>query len=128
MDSQGRLFVADRMNYRIQIFDQDGRYLDEWKQFGQPSGIHITPDDMLYVTDSHSWGDDARADHEDWRKGIRIGSARTGLVRYFIPDLESTTRANSGGEGITADASGNVFGAIVRRGGIERHHPLPGGR
>src|SRR3984957_10701251 len=32
MDSMGRLFVADRGNARIQIFDQNGRYLTEWEQ------------------------------------------------------------------------------------------------
>jgi streptogramin lyase len=41
MDSQGRLFVGDRGNNRIQIFDQQGTFLDEWKQFGRPSGIYI---------------------------------------------------------------------------------------
>jgi hypothetical protein len=44
MDSQGRLFVADRGNSRIQIFDQDGRYLTERKQFGRPSGVYAGPD------------------------------------------------------------------------------------
>ncbi len=42
MDSRGRLFVGDRENNRIQIFDQDGNYIDEWRQFGRPSGIFIT--------------------------------------------------------------------------------------
>jgi hypothetical protein len=35
-DSKGRLFVADRANRRIQIFTQNGEYIDEWKQFGRP--------------------------------------------------------------------------------------------
>src|SRR5262249_50000752 len=38
MDSQGRLFVADRGNMRIQIFDQEGKFLDEWRQFSRLSG------------------------------------------------------------------------------------------
>ncbi len=42
VDSRGRLFVADRNNNRIQIFSQDGVFLDEWTQFGRPSGIAIT--------------------------------------------------------------------------------------
>ena len=42
MDSRGRLFVGDRENNRIQIFDQDGTLIDEWTQFGRPSGIAIT--------------------------------------------------------------------------------------
>ena len=41
IDSTGRLFVADRDNNRIAIFDQQGKWLDEWTSFGQPSGIFI---------------------------------------------------------------------------------------
>ena len=43
IDSQGRVFVADRGNNRVQIFDQEGRYLDEWSQFGRPSGVPERP-------------------------------------------------------------------------------------
>ena len=53
-DSQGRLFVGDRANNRIQIFDQDGKFLAEWKQFGRPSGIFIDSHDVIYVADSES--------------------------------------------------------------------------
>src|SRR5471030_2625032 len=35
-DSRGRLFVADRVNGRIQIFNQDGKYLTEYHGFGFP--------------------------------------------------------------------------------------------
>ena len=52
MDSAGRLFVADRGNNRIQVFDQDGKYLLEWRQFGRPSGLFIDKNDMLYVADN----------------------------------------------------------------------------
>ena len=51
IDSAGRLFVGDRENNRIQIFDQDGKLLDIWHQFGRPSGIFITKDDTIYVTE-----------------------------------------------------------------------------
>ena len=53
-DSKGRLFVGDRGNNRIQIFDQDGKFIEEWKQFSRPSGIYIDKNDMLYVADSES--------------------------------------------------------------------------
>ena len=52
MDSRGRLFVGDRENNRIQIFDQEGTFIAEWRQFGRPSGISITADDTIYVADS----------------------------------------------------------------------------
>ena len=54
-DSRGRLFVGDRQNNRIQIFDQDGKFIAQWFQFGRPSGIYIDKKtDTLYVADSES--------------------------------------------------------------------------
>ena len=54
MDSKGRLFVGDRNNNRIQIFDQDLNFIDQWHQFGRPSGMFIDKNDNLYVADSES--------------------------------------------------------------------------
>ena len=80
MDSRGRLFVGDRENNRIQIFDQDGKFLDEWRQFGRPSGISITKDDTIYVADSESGPDTGAHELPGIKKGIRIGSAKDGTV------------------------------------------------
>jgi sugar lactone lactonase YvrE len=121
MDSRGRLFVGDRENNRIVIYDQDGNVLDEWRQFGRPSGIFITRDDTIYVADSESGPDTGAHELMGIKKGIRIGSARTGEVTAFIEDLESTTPDHSGAEGVGVDASGNVYGAVVRRQMLERH-------
>ena len=115
MDSRGRLFVGDRENNRIQIFDQDGKLLDEWRQFGRPSGICITSDDTIYVTDSESGPDTGAHELMGIRKGIRIGSAKDGRVTAFIEDMESTKPEHSGAEGVGVDANGNVYGAVVRR-------------
>jgi sugar lactone lactonase YvrE len=121
MDSRGRLFVGDRENNRIQIFDQDGKYLAEWRQFGRPSGISITSDDTIYVTDSESGPDTGAHELKGIKKGIRIGSAKTGQVTTFIEDMESTVADHSGAEGLGVDAQGNVYGAVVRRRMLERH-------
>ncbi len=108
IDSQGRVFVGDRGNNRVQIFDGDGNFIDEWRQFGRPSGISINrATDMLYVTDSTSNSRSAPS----VRRGIYVGSARTGEVMYFIPDpdLEQAdwTRI-SGASGIASDATDTV--------------------
>jgi sugar lactone lactonase YvrE len=116
-DSRGRLFVADRGNNRVQILDQEGRFLEEWRQFGRPSGLFITKDDTLYVADSESWG----PDEPGWKKGIRIGSAKTGKVTAFIEDMESTTEEHSGAEAVGVDSQGNVYGGVVRRKMLEKH-------
>jgi sugar lactone lactonase YvrE len=121
MDSRGRLFVGDRENNRIQIFDQDGKFQAEWRQFGRPSGISITKDDTIYVTDSESGPDTGARELPGIKKGIRIGSANDGRVTSFIEDMESTVPDHSGAEGIGVDAQGNVYGAVVRRRMLERH-------
>ena len=109
-DSQGRLFVADRGNNRIQIFDQDGKYLDQWKQFSRPVGLFIDKNDTLYVSDSDS---DAPR-HPGWQQGIRIGSAKDGSVKEFIPYPGPPAESgNNAAEGVAADDFGNVYGAEV---------------
>jgi streptogramin lyase len=115
MDSRGRLFVGDRGNNRIQIFDQDGKLLAIWTQFGRPSGAYIDAHDVLYVTDSESRDAQGYGHHPGWKRGIRIGSVKDGVVTAFIPDPEPDAehKDTSAGEGITADGNGAVYGAEV---------------
>ncbi|MEI6721536.1 MAG: peptidyl-alpha-hydroxyglycine alpha-amidating lyase family protein [Betaproteobacteria bacterium] len=108
MDAQGRLFVADRGNMRIQILGQDGTFMAEWKQFSRPSGIYLR-DGLIYVADSESNG---VAPHPGWLRGIRIGNLSDGKVLYRIPDPLEMKRT-SAAEGVAVDAKGNVFGAEV---------------
>ena len=113
-DSQGRLFVGDRQNNRIQIFDQDGHFIAEWKQFGRPSGIYIDKNDVIYVADSESRnGEPGYGYNPGCRRGIRVGSAKDGSVSYFLPDPAPYPAAadSTGPEGITADTAGNMYGA-----------------
>jgi streptogramin lyase len=123
MDSQGRLFVGDRNNNRIQIFDQEGMFVAEWKQFSRPSGIYIDSRDTIYVADSES-GSVSR-NHDGWPRGIRIGSAKDGKVTAFIPDPETRTRPEftntSAAEGVAADARGNIYGAEVGPRALKRY-------
>ena len=51
MDSKGRLYVANRSNNRIEIFDQEGKYLGVMTNTGTPYGLFITKDDILYCCD-----------------------------------------------------------------------------
>ena len=111
MDSRGRLFVGDRGNNRIKIFDQDGKLLDTWYQFSRPSGIAIDAQDNIYVADSESGS--VNRDHGAWKRGIRIGSAKDGSVKYFIPDPNEAATNTSSAEGVAVDKLGNVYGAEV---------------
>lgn len=108
-DSKGRLWVADRGNHRIEIFDQDGNYLESRYSFSRISGLFITDDDMLYAIDSES----SPTSHPNWRNGVRIGHIDADVVTGFIQPFERDTRLEQGtaGEGVAVDAMGNVYAA-----------------
>ena len=115
MDSRGRLFVGDRSNNRVQILDQEGKFLDQWLQFSRPSGVMIDANDNIYVADSESGS--VNRNRPEWRRGIRIGSAKDGKVQFLIPDPEARNApeftGTSAAEGIAIDAKGNLYGAEV---------------
>jgi DNA-binding beta-propeller fold protein YncE len=115
-DSQGRLFVADRSNNRVQVFDRDMQFVDEWRHFGRPSGIAILKDDTLIVADSESSqfiggppqapeGGGSVVRNPGWGNGIRIGSAKDGSLRYYVQGTRP--------EGMGADNEGNVFAGLT---------------
>ncbi len=52
LDSQGRLYVADRTNQRVQIFDQNGKFLGKWTDLGSPWGLYyVQRENALYMCD-----------------------------------------------------------------------------
>ncbi|HKU65945.1 MAG TPA: hypothetical protein VJQ06_12885 [Rhizomicrobium sp.] len=111
MDSQGRLFVADRGNSLVLVYDQNGKKLADWPQFGRPSGLYIDRNDVLYAADSESSVVQGHA----YIRGVHVGSAKTGVVTAFLPDVRGNPvpwfplRGTTGPEGVVADAAGHIF-------------------
>jgi sugar lactone lactonase YvrE len=144
IDSTGRIFVADRGNNRVQIFDQDGKYIAEWKQFGKPCGIFIDAKDTLYVADSDSNGGlfdskysvdnpcatcliraprytDVGLPNPQFTQGVRIGSAKDGIVKAYIPPQRGPDGPTVLTERVSADAMGNVYMAEGRTMNIRKY-------
>jgi sugar lactone lactonase YvrE len=67
----GRILVGDRENDRIQIFTEDGKYLDQWTHVQRPTDIFIDQDGLVYVT-SLRWN-------------IGNHSYRNGTIRHNLP-------------------------------------------
>ncbi len=107
-DSRGRLWVADRGNHRLEIFDQDGKYLESRYAFSRVSGFFIKGE-TLYAIDSES----GPLNHPNWRNGVRIGPVNEDRVVQFIGPFEREDRNQQGvaGEGVAVDADGTVFAA-----------------
>src|SRR3989442_636765 len=53
LDADGRVYVADRANARVQVFDGNGKFLAQWKspELGRPWDVTAGPDGFVYVVD-----------------------------------------------------------------------------
>jgi len=62
VDSKSRVYVADRNNVRIQVFDTNGKLLDSWRDVVVPWGFWLTANDEIWVCGSSpmQWRVDAK--------------------------------------------------------------------
>ena len=108
-DGKGRLWVADRGNHRLEIFDQEGKYLESRYAYGRISGLFIRGD--------HGLRDRLRVGSVQPRRtgATACASARSTRIASpaFIPPFEREDRLYQGtaGEGVAVDADGNVYAA-----------------
>ena len=52
VDSKGLVYVADRSNKRVQIFDADGKFINKWTDVGQPWGLaYSAKENAIYIAD-----------------------------------------------------------------------------
>jgi NHL repeat len=115
LDSRGRVFVADRNNARVQVFDQTGRFLDEWRDLLVPWHIVVTEQDEIYVCGSSPMR---------WPKlpipGLVVGiPPKDQLVMVFTPDgrltrLVTFPKGQGSGEldwvhAMAVDRQGNLY-------------------
>ncbi len=51
VDKQSHVWVSDRENNRVQIFDDSGKFLSQWTDFTRPTDVFIDDKDIVYVTE-----------------------------------------------------------------------------
>jgi len=54
IDKAGRVYIADRENERLQIFDADGKFIEQWMHVGKPYGLYLDDRTNVYITDGES--------------------------------------------------------------------------
>jgi DNA-binding beta-propeller fold protein YncE len=101
VDSRDRLFVFNRGNHPVCVFDLDGRLLGSWGEdlFARPHGLAIGPDDFVYCTDD--------LDH---------------TVRKFSPEGTLVMTLGMSGRPSDTGAAGNDF-RTIRHAGPPFNHP-----
>jgi DNA-binding beta-propeller fold protein YncE len=86
------VYVGDRENARIQVFDRDGRFLREWK-LGHPFGLCIAPDHSIYMCDAIA-GHILKINREGKVVGV-IAGPEPGKGRHFDPHQIALDKENS---------------------------------
>jgi DNA-binding beta-propeller fold protein YncE len=55
VDAKGRVYVADRENWRVQVFDADGKFLAKWTDVGSPWGLYYAAkENAIYMCDGYT--------------------------------------------------------------------------
>ena len=109
-DSEGRLWVADRQNNRLQVFDQDGKYIAEYKQFGRPVGLDIEGDTII-VADSESTPQSNPGYTRG--RGITIANWKTLQVTAFIPLEGDDGKPGTSGPEDVKMSGGAVYAGMI---------------
>ncbi len=130
LDSNGTIYVADRNSGRIQLFKQDGTFIDQWTGIIMPWGLHITPDDQIWVCGSspHWWKredkyTDSPGGYPEYKDQMLVRFSTDGRVRqiWTLPlgdigtdkDHPDTSRLRPGetvgAHCIVSDSQGNLY-------------------
>jgi hypothetical protein len=109
-----RLFVVDRGHRRMQVFDENGKFLDMW-----PTGVRSSPYYHLITTDQFLWISDGGTNrilkYDLNGKYLYGWGAPGGLPGQF-----------AGPHQITVDQDGNLYAAEVFNGRVQKFRPKPG--
>jgi DNA-binding beta-propeller fold protein YncE len=98
VDSQGQVYVSDRENNRIQIFDENGEFLRMWTHLGATQNIFITPDDQVWVIT-----------HRDNIENITYDTLAGRIMRIDIETGEILGAMESPGHWIDVAETGEIF-------------------
>jgi sugar lactone lactonase YvrE len=126
LDSRERVYVSDRTNSRIQIFDPDGRFLGQWTDLGLEGDASL--DGMEFVAGDFLYGSTGRGN-----KIIKLGPdgrrlETWGSAHSSPSDIENNV-ARAPGEfnvahGLCLDRDGNLYVAEPRGQRVQKFRPI----
>lgn len=114
LDSKGRLYVADRNSGRVQVFSQQGEFLDAWSNLIMPWGIFINSKDEVWVCGSspHWWRRNGK--YPEYKDQLFMRFSTDGRVRqvWSIPlGVKDNVKPGEaiGVHCIAQDSRGNLY-------------------
>lgn len=124
IDSKGRLYVGDRTNARIQVFDQNGVFLEQWRNVVVPWGLSITADDQIWSCGPSPTAGDRMGVPPDDQVFVRF--ATTGRVlELWIPKLGSQHPGETDWvHAIAMDSKGNLYAGDIKGHRVQKFVPM----
>lgn len=110
-----RVFVNDRYNHRIQVFDENGKFLDQWPTGDPPSDVHL----ILMSADRHLWAADRGTSK-------LVKWDLEGHFQYSWGTWGDFAGGMWGVHGMHVDQEGNLYTAEVDSGRIQKYVPRKG--
>ena len=110
-----RVFVNDRQNHRVQVFDENGKYLTEWIFGPPPSDIHL----FIISADRSLWAFDRGTS-----KMLKYDL--DGNFQYAWGTWGDFPGGFWGVHGLAVDQAGNFYVAEVDSGRVQKYRPRPG--
>jgi DNA-binding beta-propeller fold protein YncE len=132
VDSRGRLYVADRNNVRIQVFDQAGKFLDEWREVVTPWGLCVTKEDDVWVCGSSPmrWRKEDEGLPTPPKDQVLVKFSPTGKVVQLVVVPKGADGLERPGElnwvhAVAVDSKGNLYVGDIQGKRAQRFLRLP---
>ncbi|MEX0762213.1 MAG: peptidyl-alpha-hydroxyglycine alpha-amidating lyase family protein [Dehalococcoidia bacterium] len=97
VDERDRVFICDRENNRIQVFDVDGEYIEEWSDVVGPGDVYFAPDHLVYVVE------------QGGGNGVSIWTLDGELITRWRGNKEACESAH----GLWTDSKGDIYVAEI---------------
>jgi DNA-binding beta-propeller fold protein YncE len=109
VDKQGRVYVGDRENYRLQVFDSNGKFLTQWTHVGSPWGLELMPDQTMFIADGHN----SRILKVDLEGKVLGAFGKNGRMPGDLNFVHH----------IAVDPSGNIFVSEIKNQRVQKFSP-----
>jgi DNA-binding beta-propeller fold protein YncE len=108
IDTDDRIYVADREAHRVQVFDPEGELLDIWQNVHRPCALSVGPDGNIYIGELNGVGLVQGCPGYGHRLSIYSPDG-TLLSRFGDAEEGSTPGRFIAPHGIGVDSKGNVY-------------------
>jgi len=111
VDSKGTVYVSDRENNRIQIFDPNGKFLRQWTHLGATQNVFITPKDEMWIIT-----------HRDNIENLTYDTLAGRIMRIDLATGKILGAMESPGHWLDVSSTGEIFiGSLT--GNVFRWYP-----